>query len=366
MIDPAEKVRVRPPVVTLLLITANLLAAFLILANPDIGVEWGFRVQAPRLQTALTSLFLHANVLHLLGNMIFLAAVGAAVELSTGSIRFIVVYFVGGIFGILVHWLAMRQTAQPPPLIGASGAIGSCAAYYGVRYRQMKVPILPNRPAPVIAIVFAWVILQVLGGVIRIGDEGGVSYWAHLGGAMAGVLLSLIFVAPDLGQLRLKHEALAKLNEQGPGAVVAAAKQHLADHPHDPKALRQLISSYEKMGEHEEEVRAIYQLFDLVPDDERQPLVKRLTKLEALGGFTVTQLMQQSDRFAEREHEVSEQLMIEALRQAGPKHRPEVLIHLVGLVRDSEPEKCQPWVDELKTSYPLHPATELARKRGWL
>ncbi len=366
MTQTAEKVGMRTPVVTLLLITANLLAAFLILANPDLVLEWGFRVQSPRLQTALVSLFLHANVLHLLGNMVFLAAVGAAVELSTGSLRFIIVYFVGGVLGILVHWLAVKNASQPVPLIGASGAIASCAAYYGVRYRQMKVPILPNKAVPVIAIVFLWIILQVLGGFVRIGDESGVSYWAHLGGAIAGVLLSLVFVAPDLGQLRLKHEALARLNEQGPGAVAEAARRHLQDHPKDPKALRVLVASCEKMGDREEEARTLYQLFDVVQDDERPGVVARLARLNSLSGFTFTQLLQQADRNAANEPDLSKTLLLQALQLSDGRQRPEVLAQLLGLTRESDIPAAKTWAKELEVNYPLHPATELARKRGWM
>ncbi len=361
-----EKVRVRPPVVTLLLISANLFAAFSLLLSPDLGLDWGFRVQAPRIQTALTSLFLHANVLHLLGNMVFLAAVGAAVEIATGSIRFILVYFLGGFLGLLLHWLAVHQVPVAVPLIGASGCIASCAAYYGFRYRQMKVPILPNKAVPVIAIVFVWLFLQVLGGFVQIGDDSGVSYWSHFGGVLAGVLLSLVFVAPDPGQLKIRHEALRKMNEQSPAAVATAAKRLLNAHPYDPQALRELIASSAKMGERDEEVRALFRLFDIAPEDERKEIVRRLVHLQAQDGFTSKQLIQLSDRFALEENDVSLHLLTEALRQAVERQRPEILVQMIGLMKDRDVSKAEPWIHELRLNYPLHPATELARKRGWM
>ena len=73
--------------VTLILIVANLLAAFAVLGIPDLITKLGFHSDAPAVRSALTSLFIHANVVHLLGNMVFLAAVGAAVEMASGSVR---------------------------------------------------------------------------------------------------------------------------------------------------------------------------------------------------------------------------------------------------------------------------------------
>ena len=70
----------RVPVLTLLLIAANMVAAFALFVYPDFAVELGFRPNHPSLVGAITGLFLHANLFHLLGNMVFLAAVGAAVE----------------------------------------------------------------------------------------------------------------------------------------------------------------------------------------------------------------------------------------------------------------------------------------------
>ncbi len=361
-----EKVSARPPIVTLLLIGANLLAAFFVLANPDSINDWGFRALYPRFQTAFTSLFLHANVLHLLGNMIFLAAVGAAVEISTGTARFSIVYFVGGIFGVAAHWLAVRTSQQPPVLIGASGAIASCAAYYGVRYRQLRVPILPNKPAPVIAIVFVWIFLQLLGGLVRIGDDTSVSYWAHLGGALAGVLMSVIFVAPDFGQLKLKHEALERMNIHGPAAVAAAAKEHLRMHPKDIRAIQELAGSAQKMGDIEEERKALYMLFDVLPDSERKDVVRRLVEMKQTDGFTFTQLLKWGDLLAAESPEVSQQLLRNALELSDSKKRPDVLIQLVGVCRESNPAEAQTYLAELQTNYHLHPATELAKKRGWL
>ena len=134
----------RIPLVTLLLIAANIVAAFALLIYPDFAYEFGFRADRPRLSTAITSQFLHANVFHLLGNMVFLAAVGVAVEMATGSLRFAVVYFTAGMVGVAVHFLVYRHVSNPAPLIGASASIAGCAAYYSVRYTRMRVLLAPH------------------------------------------------------------------------------------------------------------------------------------------------------------------------------------------------------------------------------
>jgi membrane associated rhomboid family serine protease len=80
-------VRRSSPVVTLLLIAGNILAAFALLFNPELAFAFGFRPDHPSLAGAISCLFLHSNVVHLLGNMVFLAAVGVAVELAAGRIQ---------------------------------------------------------------------------------------------------------------------------------------------------------------------------------------------------------------------------------------------------------------------------------------
>ncbi len=290
--------RARLPVVTLLLIGANLLAAFLLVMNPEFVMDYGFRSESPRPRDALTALFLHANLVHLLGNMVFHAAVGAAVELATGSFRFASVYFLSGIFGVLAHYLVTRRLADPQPLVGASGCIAGCAAYYSVRYTALRVPLAPNVAVPVAAVTAIWLALQVVGAFVRLGDASGsgASFWAHLGGFGAGVLLSLVYRAPDLMQVELGHEVLERMNDRGPAALAHAAQEHLRQHPNDPKALRDLAQAMETLEEPEEELKALLKLMEVLPETEQPWVLERLCELKRATALPALRRMLLADR----------------------------------------------------------------------
>ena len=358
----------RFPTVTLLLIAANLMAAFALHFYPDLALEFGFRPDRPSVQGAFTGLFLHANLFHLLGNMIFLAAVGAAVEIATGSLRFASVYFLSGLAGVLCHYVVFRHAQDPAPLIGASGCIAGCAGYYSVRYTGLRVAIGPNKSLSVAAVTGVWVVLQVIGAVVHVGPEGGgVSFWSHLGGFAAGLVLSALFRAPDLGQVRLGHEVLDQMNERGPVAAAAAAKVHLGKHPNDSKALRQLARSCSQMDDADGEADAILALIDVDPELEHPALLSRLIDIGRADRLTPSKRTVLAEKFKEGSPAVARALLKTVLE--GPSSdpsRPEAILALAGLERATEPARAQILLEELLSSYPLHPCVELARKRGWV
>jgi len=357
----------RLPLVTLIVIGANLLAAFGLLLNPELAYDLGFRPDQPRLGAAFTSLVLHANVLHLLGNMVFLAAVGAAVELATGSVRFALVFFFAGLCGVAVHHLVMRGVPNPTPLIGASGCIAGCAAYYSVRYTRLRVPLAPKLAISVAAVTAIWAGLQLVGAFIRIGESGGVSYWAHLGGFAGGILLSLVFRAPDLGQVKLGHEVLERMNARGPAAVVAAANQHLEKHPRDTKALTELADAHGLLGEPEQEAEAILRLMEIVPEAEQPDLVRRLCKIGRATRLPTLRRLQLADKCRQEAPFIAKALLRSVVEgPADDPQRPDAILALAGLERDESPERAGELLGELNAHYPLHPAADLARKRGWL
>lgn len=358
----------RVPLVTLLLITANIVAAFALFVYPDYAYQLGFRPDRPRFGAALSSLFLHANVVHLLGNMVFLAAVGAAVELATGSFRFATVYFLAGLTGVAVHYLATRGQIDPAPLIGASGCIAGCAAYYSVRYTTLKVPIAPHMALSVAGVTAIWLLLQVAGAFIHLGDGGGgASFWAHLGGFGAGVVLSFVFRAPDLGQIKLGHEVLEQMNLRGPGAVLAAAQRHLAIHPRDVKVLWDLAEAQRQLGEREEEAIALMKILDLVPEEEQVEVLRRLCQAGRVTKISTIRRLQFADRVREGSPAVARALLRSVVD--GPKdeaQRPDAILALAGIERDDSPDRAAILLAELTEKYPLHPAVDLARKRGWV
>ncbi len=359
--------RPRLPLVTLLLIAANITAAFSLLLNPDLAQDLGFRSNYPSFISAFTGLFLHANVLHLLGNMVFLAAVGAAVELATGTVRFIVVYFAGGLAGVGVHYLATRHAVNPEPLIGASACIASCVAYYSVRYTRLRVPVAPRIAIPVAAVTALWIVLQVVGAFVKLGDNGGTSYWAHIGGFLAGAALCLVFRAPDLEQVKLGHEVLDRMNQRSPAAALFAAERHLEEHPGDTKALWEMADAQESLGETEAESKTLLQLIELSNEQELVEALRRLCKIGRVSVLPALKRLQYADRCRGDGLTVARALLRSVVE--GPQddsNRPDAILALAGLERDDRPERAKELLADLVQGYPMHPAVDLARKRGWV
>ena len=151
--------------------------------------------------TLLTSMFLHAGFLHLLGNMLFLHIFGDNLEDQLGHLGFLGFYLAAGI-GADVAQIAMAPDSIVP-MIGASGAIAGVMGGYLVMFPRARVDILIFLLVIIrIVTVRAWLLLaiwlaiQLGSGVTQSADEGGVAYWAHTGGFVVGALLILpVFLA---------------------------------------------------------------------------------------------------------------------------------------------------------------------------
>jgi len=359
----------RLPIATLILIVANIVAAFILLWQPDSIYEFGFNPLRPTLQSIFASLFLHANLFHLFANMLFLAAVGAAVELATGTLRFITVYFVSGLAGIGFHaLLATKNISEPHPLVGASGCIAGCAAYYGVRYLGLRVPIAPKRSVPVAGIIGAWIVLQILGAIKTIGDpNASTAFWAHIGGFVAGLALSAIFRAPDLGQLKLGHAVLEKMNERGPAAAAAAALRHLELHPDDPTALQHLIEAHKMMDDIDGEAGALGRIIELLPDEDLGAPICRMNDLGELHRFSTLRRVMLAEKARHHNSDAARCLLESVISEPESEpQRPEAMLALANLLQDTESEESKAILERLVAEYPLHPAVEVARARGWI
>ncbi len=146
----------------------------------------------------LTSMFLHGGWLHLLGNMWALFIFGDNVEDRLGSLRYLVFYLICGIVAGLAQ-VAAAPTAQAPA-IGASGAIAGVLAAYLVLFPGGRVvtliPLFFILPwlieLPAIIFIGFWFLLQVFNGALTLHSsviQGGIAYWAHIGGFVCGLLL---------------------------------------------------------------------------------------------------------------------------------------------------------------------------------
>jgi membrane associated rhomboid family serine protease len=149
--------------------------------------------------TLVTSMFLHAGWAHLLGNMLFLFIFGDNVEDAFGHLRFLFFYLFCGIAAALSQiYLAPSSSV---PSVGASGAISGVLAAYVVMFRNNPVRVLLGIfPAvvPAYVMIGVWIALQFLNGAASLGNtqqSGGVAYGAHVGGFLAGLLLTF-FLRP--------------------------------------------------------------------------------------------------------------------------------------------------------------------------
>jgi membrane associated rhomboid family serine protease len=365
----------RLPIVTLILIVANMVAAFAVASTVEPGastselvMDFGFNSKNPSLLTAFTSLFLHQNLFHLLGNMVFLAAVGASVELATGSGRFLIVYLVSGFVGVVVHFVFTAPLRDPSILVGASGAVAGCAGYYSVRYVRLKVPVAPRKGISVAVITAIWLALQLVGAFVHIGSaSASVAFWAHIGGFLSGLILCAIFRAPDLGQRKLGHEVLDQMNERGPAAMALAAKQHLKEHPGDVKALRDLVEAEKQLGHPDAEVATLFKLLELLPETEQGDPLHRLAELEKLQTLPSVRRTLLADRFSESDKTLARKLLKSVVD--GPDSDPQIpdaMLALASLEFSEDPDLAKEILRRLEAKFPLHPTVNLARHRGWI
>ena len=155
----------------------------------------------PPYSTFFTSMFIHAGILHILSNMVFLAVFGDNVEDLLGPIPYLIFYLLCGLAA------SAAQIAADPssiiPNVGASGAISGVLAgylvllptgtvrlfiFFGFFYRITKIPAL--------LFITVWFVIQLFSGVASLGavaEGGGVAYWAHIGGFIAGLLLAFAY-----------------------------------------------------------------------------------------------------------------------------------------------------------------------------
>lgn len=144
----------------------------------------------------LTSMFLHGGWLHLAGNMLFLWIFGDNMEDEMGHVGYLVFYLLGGLGAGLAQVLAAPYSQVPT--VGASGAIAAVMGGYLLLFPKARVDILiiiffyiRILPIPAWIMLGLWFAMQLLGGWGSDPTIGGVAYWAHAGGFVAGILLSL-------------------------------------------------------------------------------------------------------------------------------------------------------------------------------
>ena len=191
------------PLVTYALIALNVLFFFVELTGGDAFIEkWAFvpsRFLAnpgSDFLTLFTSMFMHAGWVHLGGNMLYLWIFGNNVEDRFGHAKFIIFYLLCGLGATFAQ--LMFSLGSNVPNLGASGAIAGVLGAYILMFPQGRVRVMQGQQViqmPALIVIGFWIVLQLfsgIGSIANTADTGGVAYMAHIGGFVAGFVLTYL------------------------------------------------------------------------------------------------------------------------------------------------------------------------------
>ena len=138
--------------------------------------------------TAISSMFIHGDILHLLGNMWFLWVFGDNLESKLGHLKFLIFYILCGISAIVLYSATSMGTGIP--IVGASGAISGILGAYLILFPKNKIraiipfPVYFAYSVPAFVFIIGWFLFQL----VSLGSDSVVSYWSHIGGFLFGAL----------------------------------------------------------------------------------------------------------------------------------------------------------------------------------
>ncbi len=162
--------------------------------------------------TLLSSMFMHGSVMHIFGNMLYLWIFGNNVEDVLGHVKYFVFYILCGIVAGLAHVLFNPNSTVPT--VGASGAVAGVLGAYLVMYPRARVLSLVFlgifirlMEVPAAVLLVLWFVMQSLQGFLSLGVRemsGGVAWFAHIGGFIAGVVLAFLFAGRSIREIRAR------------------------------------------------------------------------------------------------------------------------------------------------------------------
>lgn len=203
------------PFLTIMLIAANIVVFFLQLSLPSDPMKVAFSYGAiphylltfkkaqpihPAL-TVFTSMFMHGGLLHLGTNMLYLWIFGNNIEDKLGYVRFIIFYLLCGAVAAYSH--AVTSPSSMVPMIGASGAVAGILGAYILLFPHARVHTLifllffvQVVSLPAVFVIGFWIAIQFINGIVSRGatQDGGVAWFAHIGGFIFGILTIKIFL----------------------------------------------------------------------------------------------------------------------------------------------------------------------------
>jgi membrane associated rhomboid family serine protease len=181
---------------------AIIIANFLVFFSDEIIGELGFKStylspeRFPQMYTILTSMFVHSDFLHILGNMFVFFFMGIAFEQRIGRKKFLIIYFITGVCAALTQTFV--KWGSPLLLVGASGAIFGILGAFAYAYPRDEVVM----PVPLgimfimrIKVIYATILFAILETVVVIFSiQDSTAHFAHLGGLVSGVLLAVVLI----------------------------------------------------------------------------------------------------------------------------------------------------------------------------
>lgn len=174
----------------------------------------------PQWLTIFTSMFMHASLMHIGGNMLYLWIFGNNIEDVLGHTKFLLFYLASGVLAALAH--VYSDVNSVIPTVGASGAIAGVLGAYLIVYPHARVNTVVILgffwdlvQIPAVFVLGVWFLLQ-LTGVLGTGGQigGGVAYWAHVGGFVAGAVMILLLGGRGLARRRRSY--LSRYDEERP------------------------------------------------------------------------------------------------------------------------------------------------------
>jgi len=253
---------------------------------------YAFNAKEARWDTWITNMFLHGDVMHLLGNMVFLFLFGFALEIAIGRGVFLLLYLCSGFGGTLLYW--MSEFGIDRSALGASGAIsglmGMYIALYGLRKIKFFYHVIfftGQLRAPALIVFPVWVGYELLGAS---NGNDGIAHWAHMGGLLFGFVLLALWMRLGLNYNRnfvekIEHDAplksaLSRIQE----LVVAmkldearqAAAQLVKTHPHDSRTWRALYNVVKISPASRQYHETVHALFKQAGNAARDPALQEL------------------------------------------------------------------------------------------
>ena len=210
MLPVATNLRIiKTPWATYTILAANVLIHFLVTWHTNFvisdrvartfGFDPAFLGNLSAMPTLVTSMFLHGDLLHLFGNMVFLLVFGRKVETQLERLNFIALYFVTGITAAMTHML--MEPGSYVPLIGASGAISGVLGAFFIYNPRARITLILDPVLiyflrrltirlPAWVFLAIWSFLQISMGLKP--QASNVAFWAHIGGFLAGAIIAVV------------------------------------------------------------------------------------------------------------------------------------------------------------------------------